>query len=367
MSLVPLLQLYSGGAHLHARRHDLHAVPRPDLNNKPIAVWLAHTAFGLPLAIFLLHNYIAVAAARRVRGGDDRRRQPLRHLLADRAAAGQAGLAAFAIFQFLWVWNDYLVALIFLSQNPDASPLTIQLVNLVTSRGPGHRAAPRGGVHLDRRAAHHLLLAPALLRPRPARRLRQGIGGRPWPRSPSTDVNKVYDNGYHAVHDLDLDIADGEFLVLVGPVGLRQVHGAADGRRARVDHVGQADDRRPGRQRRPPEGPRHRDGVPELRAVPAHDGAPRTSASPSSCASAPEGRDRASGCRRRRGSLELDEYLDRKPGQLSGGQRQRVAMGRAIVRRPAGVPHGRAAVEPRRQAAGADARRDQPASSTTSA
>ncbi len=51
-------------------------------------------------------------------------------------------LAAFAIFQFLWVWNDYLVALIFLSQNPTASPLTIQLVNLVTSRGQGTELLP---------------------------------------------------------------------------------------------------------------------------------------------------------------------------------------------------------------------------------
>ena len=46
-------------------------------------------------------------------------------------------------------------------------------------------------------------------------------------------VNKQYENGFHAVQDLDLDIADGEFLVLVGPSGLRQVHGPADGRRAR--------------------------------------------------------------------------------------------------------------------------------------
>ena len=48
--------------------------------------------------------------------------------------------------------------------------------------------------------------------------------------------------------------------------------------------------------------------------------------------------------------LDLSQYLDRKPKALSGGQRQRVAMGRAIVRSAPGVPHGRAAVEPRRQA-----------------
>ena len=49
--------------------------------------------------------------------------------------------------------------------------------------------------------------------------------------------------------------------------------------------------------------------------------------------------------------LGLSDELERKPGQLSGGQRQRVAMGRAIVRNPQVVPDGRAALEPRRQAA----------------
>ena len=53
-------------------------------------------------------------------------------------------------------------------------------------------------------------------------------------------------------------------------------------------------------------------------------------------------------------TLGLGDLLGRKPGQLSGGQRQRVALGRAIVREPAGVPHGRAALQPRCRAAGAD-------------
>ena len=142
MALVPLQQLYSGGAHLTVAGTTYVIVPDLDLNNKPIAVWLAHTAFGLPLAIYLLHNYISslprdVFEAARIDGATHfgifwRIVLPL----------AKPAIAAFAIFQFLWVWNDYLVALIFLSQNKDASPLTIQLVNLVTSRGQGTELLP---------------------------------------------------------------------------------------------------------------------------------------------------------------------------------------------------------------------------------
>ena len=56
--------------------------------------------------------------------------------------------------------------------------------------------------------------------------------------------------------------------------------------------------------------------------------------------------------------LDLEQHLDRKPANLSGGQRQRVALGRAIVRRPERLPDGRAAVEPRREAARTDANGD---------
>ena len=142
MSLIPLLQLYSGGAHLTIADTTFIVFPDLNLNNKPIAVWLAHTAFGLPLAIYLLHNYISglprdVFEAARIDGANHfaifwRIVIPL----------AKPAIAAFAIFQFLWVWNDYLIALIFLGQNPTASPLTVQLVNLVTSRGQGTELLP---------------------------------------------------------------------------------------------------------------------------------------------------------------------------------------------------------------------------------
>jgi alpha-glucoside transport system permease protein len=142
MSLIPLQQLYTGGAHLTIADTTFIVFPDLDLNNKPIAVWLAHTAFGLPLAIYLLHNYISslpkdVFEAARIDGANHfsifwRIVLPL----------AKPAIAAFAIFQFLWVWNDYLLALVFLSQNRDASPLTVQLVNLVTSRGQGTELLP---------------------------------------------------------------------------------------------------------------------------------------------------------------------------------------------------------------------------------
>ena len=82
------------------------------------------------------------------------------------------------------------------------------------------------------------------------------------------------------------------------------------------------------------EGPRHRDGVPELRPVPAHDRRRehrlRTSASPR----CPRTRSTSAWVERPRRCSTSSEYLGRKPKALSGGQRQRVAMGRAIVRQP---------------------------------
>jgi alpha-glucoside transport system permease protein len=142
MALVPLLQLYTGGAHITLFGATIPIFPDLNLQGKTASVWLTHTAFGLPLAIFLLHNYISslpgdVFEAATIDGANHftifwRIVLPLT----------KPALAAFAIFQFLWVWNDYLVALIFLSGNRNASPLTVQLVNLVTSKGQGTELLP---------------------------------------------------------------------------------------------------------------------------------------------------------------------------------------------------------------------------------
>ncbi len=108
---------------------------RLELNGTFLGVWLAHTGFGLPLATYLLFNYI--------RGLP---RDILESAFIDGAShftifvrlilpLSVPALASFAIFQFLWVWNDYLVALIFIGAKPDVQVLTMRLAEMVGSRG----------------------------------------------------------------------------------------------------------------------------------------------------------------------------------------------------------------------------------------
>ena len=97
-------------------------------------IWFAHTCFALPLGIFLLHNFMAelpgdVIEAARVDGASHARifRQVVLPLIVP-------ALASFAIFQFLWVWNDLLVGLVF-GSGPETRPLTAKLAELAGTRG----------------------------------------------------------------------------------------------------------------------------------------------------------------------------------------------------------------------------------------
>jgi alpha-glucoside transport system permease protein len=98
-------------------------------------IWLSHAMFGLPLAIFLLHNFMKeiprelIEAARMDGAGHVQIFfKVLMPLLTP-------ALAAFGIFQFLWVWNDLLVALTFAGGTPDVAPLTVSLANLAGTQG----------------------------------------------------------------------------------------------------------------------------------------------------------------------------------------------------------------------------------------
>ena len=104
-------------------------------------------------------------------------------------------------------------------------------------------------------------------------------------------LDKKYPNGFHAVRDVNLDIADGEFVVLVGPSRLRQIDDAADGRRPGRSHRRRNLHRRPARERRRARRPRHRHGLSELRPLPAHVGPPEHGVRPEDAPHA-AGRDR---------------------------------------------------------------------------
>ena len=100
-----------------------------------LGVWLAHTGFGLPLAIYLLRNYMVglprdIIECAKVDGATD-----FEIFLKIVLPLSFPALASFAIFQFLWTWNDLLVALVFLGVGDDRTVLTGALLSLMGSRG----------------------------------------------------------------------------------------------------------------------------------------------------------------------------------------------------------------------------------------
>ena len=99
-----------------------------------IGIWLAHTAFGLPLCIFLLRNFFItlprdLIEAARVDGASN-----VRIFTRVVLPLSVPALASFAIFQFLWVWNDLLMALIFIT-NSDLLPLTVRITQMQSTYG----------------------------------------------------------------------------------------------------------------------------------------------------------------------------------------------------------------------------------------
>ena len=124
MSLIPLLKLYNGvGAFF--------GVPVKTY----LGIWLAHTGFGLPFAIYLLRSYMAglpreLMESARIDGASD-----FEIFVKIVLPLSFPVLASFAIFQFLWVWNDLLVAMVFLGTEGDQIVLTAKLNALLGSRG----------------------------------------------------------------------------------------------------------------------------------------------------------------------------------------------------------------------------------------
>lgn len=119
MSLIPVLRMYN----------DL------GIGKTFPGVWIAHTGFGLPLAIFLIRNYMAglpkeVIESAKMDGASDF--QIFTRVVIPLSIPA---LASYATFEFLWCWNDLLVSLVFLSQHPNQIVLTAKLRELLGSRG----------------------------------------------------------------------------------------------------------------------------------------------------------------------------------------------------------------------------------------
>jgi len=133
MALIPLLRLFVDGASIGA----ITIIPGIQSElvgaQRFVTVWIAHLCFGLPLCIYLLHNFIAelpreLMEAARVDGATHARifRQIVLPLIVP-------ALASIGIFQFLWVWNDLLVSLIF--AGGEVAPLTVRIAELAGTRG----------------------------------------------------------------------------------------------------------------------------------------------------------------------------------------------------------------------------------------
>ena len=129
MSLVPILQLFSGGAHIGT----VTIFPDLNLTGKYIGVWIAHTIFGMPFCIFILKNFVGalprdIFEAARIDGAGH-----LTIFFRLILPLSVPAIASLTIFQFMWIWNDYLIALIFAGQ--DKAPITRQLATLTGTRG----------------------------------------------------------------------------------------------------------------------------------------------------------------------------------------------------------------------------------------
>lgn len=123
MALIPLLTI--------AVNVDLNSI------SPFLPIWITHTIFAMPLAVFLLHNFMfeipqELIQAARVDGASE-----VSILLRVVFPLMLPGIASYATLQFLWVWNDLLIALTFVGGNVDAAPLTVRLANLAGTNGVG--------------------------------------------------------------------------------------------------------------------------------------------------------------------------------------------------------------------------------------
>jgi alpha-glucoside transport system permease protein len=119
MALIPMLRLYT----------------QYDLNGTFLGVWLFHTGFGLPLAVYLLYGYISTLPGEIIESAHIDGASPFTTFTRLVLPLSVPALASFAIFQFMWVWNDLIVGLVFLGTKREVYIVSTRLAELVGQRG----------------------------------------------------------------------------------------------------------------------------------------------------------------------------------------------------------------------------------------
>ncbi len=128
MTLIPILRLYKG----------------LQLAGTFLGVWLAHTAYGLPYAIYLLRNFFMALPRDLFESAALDGASPFVVFYRIVVPLSIPSIASLAIFQFLWVWNDLLVALIYLGGTRDVAPLTMHISGMMSSLGENWHLLPAG-------------------------------------------------------------------------------------------------------------------------------------------------------------------------------------------------------------------------------
>lgn len=119
MTLIPILRLFTALG----------------LTGTFTAIWLAHAGYGLPFAIYLLRNFFGNLPREMLESATIDGATPVVIFFRLVLPTSVPAIASLAIFQFLWVWNDLLVALIYLGGQPSVAPMTVTVSNLVNSLG----------------------------------------------------------------------------------------------------------------------------------------------------------------------------------------------------------------------------------------
>jgi alpha-glucoside transport system permease protein len=121
MTLIPVLKIYN----------------RLGLTGTFPGIWLAHTGYGLPFAVYLLRNFFGTLPRDMFESAYLDGASPFTAFFRLVLPLSLPALASLAIFQFMWVWNDLLVALIYLGGTPSVAPMTLTISNLMNSLGSG--------------------------------------------------------------------------------------------------------------------------------------------------------------------------------------------------------------------------------------